>query len=154
STGAPTTTVYNKNIITLGRGRHNDVVLDRPEVSDVHARLRVDQKEDSGGQSLYITDLGSSNGTLVENNALKPDFEVRMGPNERIIIGNFLIKPTVIKDGLAQVSEAPPPKPKHEPTRRHEAAPPPPPPPPPPAPQPAAPVIASGNQNGAALAVE
>ncbi len=89
---APSTTTYTKKEITLGRGPDNDVILNLPEVSGKHAIL-VAKQSDSGEPMLFIKDLGSSNGTLVENNYIDSDIETPLQPNQRIKIGRFLIKP-------------------------------------------------------------
>ena len=100
SSAAPTTKVYEKDEITLGRLPGNDLVLDKPEVSGYHARLRL---SGTGGSepTLLVKDLGSSNGTMVENNSLRAQVEVEVQPNQRIIIGNYLIKPSVAEDSNA-----------------------------------------------------
>lgn len=89
---APSTTTYTKRQITLGRSPDNDVILNLPEVSGKHAVLLA-RKDESGRPSLFIKDLGSSNGTLVENNYIDSESETRLMPNQRIKIGRFLIKP-------------------------------------------------------------
>ncbi len=90
----PIVKIFNKEELTIGRLPSNDVVLNRPEVSGIHARLRIEHDEFGEVSKLYITDLGSSNGTLVEKNPLKPRVEVPMMPSERIFIGSYVIKPT------------------------------------------------------------
>ncbi len=99
----PLSKVYNKSEITLGRHSTNDVILDRSEVSGIHARIRVKASGDK--PALYVTDLGSSNGTMVESNPLKAQVEVAILPNQRIIIGTYLIKPTLV-DGVIEEDEA------------------------------------------------
>jgi pSer/pThr/pTyr-binding forkhead associated (FHA) protein len=94
SSAAPFTQVFEKDEITLGRLPGNDLVLDKPEVSGYHASLRI--KEGDEKPQLVIKDLGSSNGTMLENNSLRAQIEVAVEPNQRIIIGNYLIKPTVV----------------------------------------------------------
>lgn len=47
------------SLVRIGRDESNDLVLDDPQVSAFHAEFRTD------GQSAQITDLGSTNGTLV-----------------------------------------------------------------------------------------
>ena len=37
----PITKIFDKDEITLGRLPNNDLVLDRPEVSAYHAKLRI-----------------------------------------------------------------------------------------------------------------
>lgn len=90
----PIVKIFNKEELTIGRLPSNDVVLNRPEVSGIHARLRIEHDEFGEVSKLFITDLGSSNGTLVEKNPLKPRVEVPMMPSERIFIGSYVIKPT------------------------------------------------------------
>lgn len=92
----PITQVFYKNELTLGRLPSNDVVLGRPEISGIHARLRIEKGLNGETDKLFITDLGSSNGTTVEKNQLRPRIEIAMMPNERIFIGNYVIKPTII----------------------------------------------------------
>lgn len=94
----PIIKIFNKEELTLGRLPSNDVVLNRPEVSGIHARLRIEHDEFGEVSKLFITDLGSSNGTLVEKNPLKARVEVQMMPNERIFIGSYVIKPTTLAD--------------------------------------------------------
>ena len=99
----PLSKVFNKSEITLGRHSTNDVVLDRSEVSGIHARIRVKASGDK--PALYVTDLGSSNGTMVESNPLKAQVEVAILPNQRIIIGTYLIKPTLVEGVVEEEDE-------------------------------------------------
>ena len=48
----------------VGRGAHNDIVIDDDSVSDTHAKL---QRRDDGW---YLIDLGSTNGTYVGGSRL------------------------------------------------------------------------------------
>ena len=100
SSAAPFTRVFEKEEITLGRLPGNDLVLDKPEISGYHASLRVKTGED--GRLIFIKDLGSSNGTMVENSPLRAQSEVTIEPNQRIIIGNFLIKPSILESNSPQ----------------------------------------------------
>ena len=92
----PTTTLFPQSEITLGHLPTNDVVLDSPGVSGLHARIRM--AETNGHTVLYIADLDSKNGTLVDNVLLAADEEVVLSSSARIIIGNYLIKPTIGPD--------------------------------------------------------
>jgi pSer/pThr/pTyr-binding forkhead associated (FHA) protein len=92
----PVTQVFYKDELTLGRLPSNDVVLGRPEISGIHARLRIEKGDNGDPDRLFITDLGSSNGTTVEKNQLRPRIEIAMMPNERIFIGNYVIKPSIL----------------------------------------------------------
>jgi pSer/pThr/pTyr-binding forkhead associated (FHA) protein len=58
-----------QQIITLGRGADNTVVLSESNVSTHHARLIID------GDEIVVEDLGSTNGTsvaAVENKTIVP----------------------------------------------------------------------------------
>lgn len=48
--------------ISVGRTRNNDIVIDHPKVSKLHAHFSV-----TGAGEVTLTDRGSSNGTFVEN---------------------------------------------------------------------------------------
>ncbi|MCB0359730.1 MAG: FHA domain-containing protein [Bdellovibrionales bacterium] len=100
---APSTSTYEKKEIYLGREGDNDVVLDLPEVSGKHAKLTAKRDDESGEPVLYITDLGSSNGTLVENNYIESRHETKLAPHQRIKIGRFLIKPFLNKDNFEKL---------------------------------------------------
>lgn len=102
----PKKIVTRSKEITLGRFEDNDLVLDRPEISGKHARIRLGENELQNIPSLYLTDLSSSNGTFLENNRLGANVEVMVLPNERIRIGNYLIKPSLIEfDNEAPVTD-------------------------------------------------
>ncbi|MBN1515469.1 FHA domain-containing protein [Candidatus Sumerlaeota bacterium] len=51
--------VLEQDVITIGRSRDNDIVIENLNVSRSHARIRVE------GGKYILTDLNSSNGTLV-----------------------------------------------------------------------------------------
>ena len=62
----------------VGRGRNADLVLNEPTISRAHALLSYEERQ------LFVQDLGSTNGTLVngtrEDRALLEDGdEIRMG---------------------------------------------------------------------------
>ena len=102
----------------VGRASGNDVVLHDPALSRFHCRFYF-----KDGQSLYVSDLASTNETLV-NSRPSPDGRLRAG--DRITIGETVIK--VARDATGGAAEPPPASPSPA------AAPPPPPPPPPAAP--------------------
>ncbi len=62
----------------VGRGPHCDVVLRDESISRNHARLTID------GESVVLTDLGSSNGTYVDG---EPARESRVGADAQIAFG-------------------------------------------------------------------
>ncbi len=80
----------------LGRSSKNDIVLSDPTLSRHHCRLYF--KTDDG---LWITDLGSSNETLVNNMAVQ---DVRIKPGDVISIGDSTIK--VVDDKILELPTA------------------------------------------------
>jgi hypothetical protein len=52
--------------LSLGRSAENDIVLDDPAVSEYHGYVKA-----RGGE-VFLGDLGSTNGTLVNGEALRP----------------------------------------------------------------------------------
>ena len=101
---APITKVFNKKSISFGRDPDCDVVLDRPEVSAEHAILRLADEGDEEAD-FYIEDIGSSNGTLLENEALEAGVESKLQALQRIIIGTYLIKPQVVEGEYVEEDE-------------------------------------------------
>jgi len=71
--------------VSIGRATDNDVVLSDQMVSRHHARL--DQMEGI----LYITDLDSLNGTLVNNERIEPNVPHPLDDGDIICIGSFTL---------------------------------------------------------------
>jgi ABC-type multidrug transport system ATPase subunit/pSer/pThr/pTyr-binding forkhead associated (FHA) protein len=69
--------------VSLGRAAGNAVVLDDASVSRHHARI-----EWVGAQP-YAIDLGSANGTIVNNVTLEPDVPHRLMPGDNVLIVDF-----------------------------------------------------------------
>lgn len=53
-----------KSMVTIGRAPENDLVINHPSVSRQHARIRVEADQ------VWVEDLGSSNGTFLNNQRL------------------------------------------------------------------------------------
>ena len=66
--------------ITIGRGDAADVVVDDPELSRRHAAVSFDG-------AVHLTDLDSSNGTLVRGTAVPPQQPVTLVPGDSFEIG-------------------------------------------------------------------
>jgi pSer/pThr/pTyr-binding forkhead associated (FHA) protein len=64
-------------LATIGRGAHNDVVIDDDSVSDTHAKL---QRREQGW---YLVDLGSTNGTYVGGSRLTSERRLDGAPDVR-----------------------------------------------------------------------
>jgi len=69
--------------LTIGRAVTSDVVLDDPFVSSAHARLVP------RGQSISVEDLGSTNGTFVNE---KQVTEAQLRPQTRLRIGETVFR--------------------------------------------------------------
>lgn len=70
---------------TIGRASRNQVVLDDPGVSRLHARLAVRQG------TLFISDAGSTSGTILNGTRLAVDAPARLVLGDRLVIGPFTV---------------------------------------------------------------
>jgi Ca-activated chloride channel family protein len=59
--------------ITIGRHSGNDIVVDEPEVSEVHCQIVHD------GDNYYLEDLNSTNGTFANGGQVKGRFRLSVG---------------------------------------------------------------------------
>ncbi len=73
-----------KRRIAIGRSARNDLCLDDPFASRVHAELRRE------GQTYWLTDLGSANGTYV--NGIRIRETVPIAPGDRLQIGETILE--------------------------------------------------------------
>ncbi len=80
----PSTVEVTKLRVTLGRSVRNDVCLEDPFASRVHAEIRCES------DSCWLTDLGSVNGTFV--NGVRISGTVQIFPGDRLYIGETLIE--------------------------------------------------------------
>jgi DNA-binding NtrC family response regulator len=108
--GRDSYTTYNlpaAGTLTIGRGESNAVRVDDPLASRAHARLHV-------GDSMYLEDLGSVNGTRVKDQLVKRGEKLLVTAGETIQIGSSvlivqyrtsrppLVRPETLRDeGLA-----------------------------------------------------
>ncbi len=93
SDNTPMINEFQKREIIIGRGDSVDLNLNKSNVSSRHAVIT--QEDDD---TLSIKDLGSSNGTMIEGRTVSPNTKYTLKGKERIFIGDFLIKPTIIED--------------------------------------------------------
>jgi len=69
----------NKPIVTIGRDHENDIQIEDSAASTFHARLEIESSKFlEGHEDIFIEDLGSTNGTMVNDEnidrcQLKPD---------------------------------------------------------------------------------
>ena len=88
----PQRQIFDQAEITVGRVPENDIVLDSPLVSKFHLKLYTGENG-----KLYVMDLGSTNGTALEQFALPAGMGAEVIPNQRILLGNFLIRALIVK---------------------------------------------------------
>lgn len=93
----PTEQVFSKNEIVIGRSDDVDLRLEDSEVSQRHAIIKLEDDN-----CLYVEDLNSLNGTIIENRVIPTETMVLLNKKDRIMIGEYLIKPEIIEDEVKQ----------------------------------------------------
>lgn len=76
--------------IAIGRARNNDLILRHQSVSKLHARIHADREGVAGGKpgaTLWLTDMKSTAGTLVNDRALRPSEPHRLDAGDQIRFG-------------------------------------------------------------------
>lgn len=76
-------TLIGKTALTIGRDAGNDIQIDNPAVSGVHARIW------SEGDAVYIEDAGSLNGTFVNGEKITRS---AVGEKDEVTIGRHSLK--------------------------------------------------------------
>lgn len=71
---------------TFGRRSENDVCIPDPYVSGMHGLIEV---EDS---AIYLTDTGSTNGTMLNEAKLTPQMRTKIGPEDVIRLGSLELR--------------------------------------------------------------
>lgn len=90
--------VLDKETITIGRDRENDIVLDSDSVSRRHARVAVRDGK------FHVTDLDSTNGTYVNDDA-EPISDCQLRRGDQVKIGDTIFKYLSGSDVEAQYHE-------------------------------------------------
>jgi pSer/pThr/pTyr-binding forkhead associated (FHA) protein len=72
-------------VLTCGRARENDLILNHDDVSRAHARL------ERGLSGYLVTDLGSSNGTFLNDEPLVPHQGRLLKDGDRLTIGPYTL---------------------------------------------------------------
>ena len=92
--------VLAKDVVFLGRREDNDVVLPYSFVSARHGRLF--RREGA----LYVEDMGSTNGTLVNEQPLTPLVARALGPDDLVKVGEIVLQARWTEGGGADDAEA------------------------------------------------
>jgi pilus assembly protein CpaF len=94
--------VFDKSEILVGRKAENDLVLADSQVSGKHLKISLI------GEELEIEDLGSSNGTFMEDVKLNPKESRKIPSGSKILVGSYLLIVTAlsVKKEAAPVKEA------------------------------------------------
>lgn len=71
---------------TFGRRAGNDAVVPDPYVSGKHGTIEVSETE------VYVTDTGSTNGTVIGGAKIPVDSRVRLEPGEEIVLGSLRLR--------------------------------------------------------------
>jgi phage tail-like protein len=72
-------------VLTIGRAPDNSLSLQHPHVGRHHLELRLT------AQGLMVTDLGSVNGTFVDETRLLPHQPTRLDPSQSLRVGPFIL---------------------------------------------------------------
>ena len=75
--------------VLLGRALEADVRVNDPRASRLHARIRTERNPQSGETQYHITDLGSTNGTLLNG---RPITEALLEDGDKLVIGEHLLR--------------------------------------------------------------
>jgi hypothetical protein len=77
--------------ISVGRAANNDVVITHPSVSKLHAHLFVQPGvHPDGGDELRVADVGSRNGTRVDDRPVDVDEPVALRTGSRVRFGDVV----------------------------------------------------------------
>ncbi len=101
--GAQRRLEFDKQEVTIGRVRGNDVVLPKGNVSKRHSRIVVKDNR------FIVVDLKSTNGTYVNGRKITSPLVVK--PGDKIYIGDFVLA----IEPMEAVAPAPPPLPSRAP---------------------------------------
>ncbi len=91
--------------LTIGRSSDSDIVIDDTLASRRHAEVKW------RNDTLFIKDLNSSNGTLVNGRRIDPQTEIALNNSDVIVIGDsrliIRIEPAFVQTPISPVSEEP-----------------------------------------------
>lgn len=77
-------TVLGASVLTIGRAGDNQLVISDGRASSHHAEIR----QDVGGQSYSVTDLGSTNGTFINEQQIERHVPRMLNSGDRVRVGD------------------------------------------------------------------
>ena len=101
--GSKQTLEFDEESVTVGRVQGNQIILPRGNVSKQHAKLEM-----KGGE-LWISDLGSTNGTYINGRRITEPTPVK--PADSVYIGEFILALEVASSGAPAQAPTPSPAP-------------------------------------------
>lgn len=81
--------------VTLGRALEADVRVNDARASRIHARIRVERDQSNSSARYRITDLGSTNGTLLNG---QPVEDAYLNDGDKLTIGEHLLRFDLLDD--------------------------------------------------------
>lgn len=86
---------FDSEHVTFGRAKTNDLVLDCPDVSSKHGMINF---VDGAPPAITITDLGSSNGTFINEKKIQSNTAILVEESTPVIVGSsYVIKIAAVK---------------------------------------------------------
>lgn len=70
-----------ENVISVGRAKHNDIIISLPVISKIHAIFRISRNK------WCLIEAGSTNGTTINNQRLEPHKPYTLQDNDKINFG-------------------------------------------------------------------
>jgi len=92
---------FDRPTITIGRKPNNDLAFNRPEISGNHAAFLFENNE------YYVTDLGSTNGTLLNGAQLVAREKYKLQDTDVITIGPYSIQFVMEVESMDTMIEIP-----------------------------------------------
>lgn len=96
--------VFDKDEVTVGRSATNDLALSSGDISSRHAKLNYATEGMYAG--ITVTDLGSSNGTYVDNIRIPPKTPIRLQEGQRVLFAQSYL----VQVYSTEADSAPPPR--------------------------------------------